>query len=63
LVAGFPLAEAALAAKRYVTLALRSAIPMGKGGGSMDHLYASIHARSPSHLQQVAEPAGDLVTE
>jgi hydroxymethylpyrimidine/phosphomethylpyrimidine kinase len=62
LAAGLALAEAALAAKRYVTQALRAATPMGKGGGSMDHLYASIHARRPSHLQQASRPAADLAT-
>jgi len=61
LAAGLTLAEAALAAKRYVTEALRAATPMGKGGGSMDHLYASIHARRPSYLQRAANVAGEEV--
>ncbi len=41
LVAGLPLLDAARAAKRYVTEALRAAQPIGRGGGSMHHLYAA----------------------
>ncbi len=40
LVAGLGLLDAARAAKRYVAGALGAAIPMGHGGGSMDHFYA-----------------------
>ncbi len=41
LVRDLPWHEAARAAKRYVTEALRAAVPIGSGGGAMDHFYAS----------------------
>jgi hydroxymethylpyrimidine/phosphomethylpyrimidine kinase len=49
LVQGLSLVDSARAAKHYVTEALRAATPMGHGGGSMHHLYASIRASVPSH--------------
>jgi hydroxymethylpyrimidine/phosphomethylpyrimidine kinase len=42
LVNGLSLVDAASAAKHYVTAALRAAIPMGQGGGSMDHFYGPL---------------------
>ncbi len=48
LVKGQSLVEAASAAKHYVAVALRAAIPMGKGGGAMDHFYAFSHYPSSS---------------
>jgi hydroxymethylpyrimidine/phosphomethylpyrimidine kinase len=49
LVNGLSLLDAASAAKHYVTSALRAAIPMGQGGGAMDHLHASHPRSSSSH--------------
>jgi hydroxymethylpyrimidine/phosphomethylpyrimidine kinase len=39
LIAGFPAADAVTNAKAYVTVALRSAYPVGRGHGPMHHLF------------------------
>jgi hydroxymethylpyrimidine/phosphomethylpyrimidine kinase len=39
LISGLPSAEAVASAKAYVTEALRSAYPIGKGKGPMNHLF------------------------
>lgn len=39
LIAGFPPADAVTNAKAYVTVALRSAYPVGRGNGPMHHLF------------------------
>ncbi len=60
LVAGRSLIDAASAAKRYVSDALRAATPRGKGGGSMHHLHRfSPHALAVSAAERGAdEPEG-----
>jgi hydroxymethylpyrimidine/phosphomethylpyrimidine kinase len=47
LVSGLPIHAAARSAKEYVTDALRAAMPMGRGGGAMNHLHKSGEAFSP----------------
>ena len=49
LVEGLTLLEAARAAKQYVSEALRAAVPRGRGGGSMHHLYAAFASRDPGY--------------
>ena len=64
---GLRVDEAARAAKQYVTEALRAATPMGKGGGSMDHLHAAFRTASgasfrvpaPSYQEESPCDVGD----
>ena len=59
LVRGRSLPQAALNAKRYIKAALQAALPMGRGGGSMHHLYATYPLRSmPTVPDQDKEVGG-----
>ena len=56
LVQGLSVQQAAQAAKRYVTAALRAATPMGAGGGSMHHLYAAFGEESGVQAVASSQP-------